>query len=78
MNMRHILFGALISIALITGIFMSIKGESSYPIPEATVMQATETEKLTAKKKPCSCCVERIQRLKEAIRRSRERRNADK
>ena len=36
-------------------------------------MSAPETPGAAAKKKPCECCAERLARLKEQIRKARER-----
>ena len=41
--------------------------------PEATTAQVTKAETSVAKKKSCACCADRMARLKEQIRKARER-----
>ena len=41
--------------------------------PDATTAPATNAETATGKKKSCACCADRMERLKEQIRKARER-----
>ena len=41
--------------------------------PDATTAQVTNAETSVAKKKSCACCADRMARLKEQIRKARER-----
>lgn len=75
---RYILYGmiTLIGIAFITGII-------HYAVPTHTPppsVQETHAETLTstetAEKKPCDCCAERMARVREQIRKARQRRQA--
>ena len=60
----------------ITGSVEQMPTEISTSISQTTSTKTvvpTETTTTKMKKKPCSCCAERITRLKETIRKARER-----
>ena len=74
----------IVGSALILGIdHWMTAAQSTPPVPQqtqltsdtpgATITQVTNAETKTVKKKLCVCCADRMERLKERIRKARER-----
>ena len=80
MKWKNILYGCLIIFILTTGLFIGMNRQPKYSIAQAAAITAaktaTTTRPVVKKKKPCSCCEMRLERVKKMIQRARERRNA--